>query len=527
MAVLHCEGLNFYYNKADEPTLNDVSFSVDEGEFVMLMGASGCGKTTLLRLLKPEIAPLGKLRGKIAVFGRSQQKHEPTIGYVPQDPESGSVSDTVRGEVCFGAENLGLSPEQVSRRVAETVSFFGIGRLMMRKLSELSGGEKQLVSLCSVMAMRPEILLLDEPLSRLDPLAAANFSELLRRVNRELGTTVIIAEHCAEQLFVDCDGIIFMEKGRITAKMSPREAAKQRSFASFMPAAAQVFTQDESVPLTVREGRTALLAAPHHDLERNASAPLGDEVLCCSGLRFAYDRSGAEQVSDADISLHRGELLALAGANGSGKTTLLRCLSGELRPFGGSIKLMGKSLKKRAAVLAVLPQDAQDVFLQPTVGEDYRYALKAMERSPDEAEKMLEKLGIAHLENMHPYDLSGGELQRCALGRVLLCEPRVLLLDEPTKGLDPESEAEIGRLLRQLCAEGVACLAVTHSLNFAANYADTCGIFCGGRAQSVSPAAEFFADAGFYTTESGRIARGISKNVYTVEQLRLAAGRTI
>lgn len=527
MAVLHCTGLNFTYNNAKEPTLTDVSFSVEAGELVMLMGSSGCGKTTLLKLLKPEISPLGKLTGSIEISGSDRGQMQPRAGFVPQDPESGFVSDTVRGELYFGAENLGLSPKQVSRRVAETVSFFGIGKLMHRKLVQLSGGEKQLVSLCSVMAMRPDILLLDEPLSRLDPLAAANFAELLRRVNRELGTTVIIAEHCSEHLFADCDSIIFMEKGSITEKLPPREAAKQHSFMSFLPASAQAFSKLENIPLTVREGRAALINSKHHDLPLPEPAPYGEEVLRAEALRFAYTRSGEEQVDDADISLHKGELLALVGANGSGKTTLLRCLSGELRPYSGSVRLMGKPLKKRAATLAVLPQDAADVFIQPTVGEDYRYALKAMGRSQDEAAAMLEKLGIVHLENMHPYDLSGGELQRCALGRVLLCKPQVLLLDEPTKGLDPDSESELGELLLRLCSEGMACLAVTHSLNFASKYAHTCGIFCGGKAQSISPSAEFFSDAGFYTTPSGRIARDIVKNVYTVERLRRAAGEAL
>lgn len=525
MEAVRCEGLSFRYNTAEKAALTDVSFTVKQGELVMLMGGSGCGKTTLLRLLKPEISPLGEKMGGIFLFGDDIGDRQPGVGYVHQHPEEGFVSDTVRGEIMFAAENAGLAPEEVRRLTAETVSRFGLGRLLHRRLSELSGGEKQLVSLCAAMVTQPDLLLLDEPFSRLDPNAAESFGSLLLRLNRELGVTVVVAEHSSEILFAECDQILLMDKGSLAAAAPPRRAAHTRGFLDFMPAAAQVFADKDPTPLSVREGRETLSRLPHRsEVPLPESQAFEEELLSADGLRFSFTPDGEDILAGADISLHRGELLALVGANGSGKTTLLRCLAGLARPYSGSVRAGGKPLKRSAAVIGMLPQETADLFLQPTVIEDYRFALKAMGRPEREAEELLDRIGCGQLAQMHPYDLSGGELQRCGLGRVLLCDPDILLLDEPTKGLDPVSAHLMGELLRRLCAEGKGVLVVTHSLGFAARFAHTCGIFCGGRVESLTPAPEFFAKAGFYSTAAGRISRGMVKNAYTAGLLRSALG---
>ena len=524
MDAVRCKGLSFGYNTADKPVLSDISFTAGRGELVMLMGSSGCGKTTLLKLLKPEISPLGERTGDIMILGEKAVSSQPEVGYVPQCPEDGFVSDTVRGEIMFAPENAGLSAEEVRRLTAETVSRFGLGKLLDRKLHELSGGEKQLVSLCSAMVMQPEILLLDEPLSRLDPVTAESFASLILRVQREFGTTVIIAEHSSELLFAECDRVLFIDGGTLTADLPPREAAKCIP-EDFLPAAARAFSGHDPLPLTVREGRERLSLLPHKEsVPLPESAVFTEEALTAEGLRFCFERSGADILSGADIVLHKGEHLALIGANGSGKTTLLRCIAGLCRTYSGRVKVFGKPLKRYRAVIGVLPQDTADLFLQPTVIEDYRYALKALGKPESGAEAMLERLGCAHLADMHPYDLSGGESQLCALGRVLLCKPDILLLDEPSKGLDNASAKRLGERIRALCNDGMAVLTVTHSLEFAAGYAHTCGILCGGRIESLMSVPEFFSHAGFYSTAAGRIARGEVKNAYTLELLRLATG---
>ena len=525
MDAVYLKDLTFRHNTAEVPALAGVTLTIGAGELVMLMGSSGSGKTTLLRLLKPEIAPLGELSGEAVIFGEALKSTGAGVGYVPQCPEDGFVSDTVRGEITFAPENAGLPADEVRRLTAEAVSRFGLGDLLPRKPETLSGGEKQLVSLCSVMVMKPDILLLDEPFSRLDPVAAENFASLVLRVNREFGTTIIIAEHNSEQLFAECDRVLFLEKGRLIAELPPRDAAEMPALSEFMPTAARAFAGQRPLPLTVREGRALLTRLPHaEEVPLPEKTAFTEEVLTAEGLYFCFDRSGEDVLAGVGLVLHKGESLALIGANGSGKTTLLRTLSGTLRPYAGKLRVGGKPIKKAKQVIAMLPQEAADLFLQPTVMEDLRFALKAMGRPAENAEKILEKLGCSHLANMHPYDLSGGELQLCALGRVLLCEPDILLLDEPTKGLDRVSAKRVGQLLRGLCREGKAVLTVTHSLDLAAEFSDSCGIFCGGRIEGIMPTPQFFARAGLMSTEAGRIARGMIKNVYTAELLRAALG---
>ncbi|MBQ8965565.1 ATP-binding cassette domain-containing protein [Ruminococcus sp.] len=523
MEAVHLKAVTFRHNTAKQPALTDISLTVRTGELVMLMGPSGSGKTTLLKLLKPEIAPFGELSGEISLLGEKRGGTAPRVGYVPQHPEESFVSDRVRGEIMFAPENAGLPPEEVRRLTAETVSRFGLGKLLERPLASLSGGEKQLVSLCAVMVMQPDLLLLDEPFSRLDPVTAENFADLILRVNREFGTTVIIAEHSGELMLAQAERLIYLENGRLTADLPPRQAAKNAQLIHIMPAAARAFAEQEPVPMTVKEGRALLEKLPHKtELPLDETQGYSEPVLEAEGLRFSFRRDSEDILAGADLVLHKGEFLALTGANGSGKTTLLKTLAGQLRPYAGKVRIGGRPLKKAPLTAAMLPQEAADLFLQPTVAEDYRYALKALGRPEEEASAMLGYLGCEKLADMHPYDLSGGELQLCALGRVLLCQPDILLLDEPSKGLDPLSARRLGTVLKKLCAEGKAVLTVTHSLEFAAENACTCGIFCGGRIESLLPAPKFFSKAGFYSTASGRIARGMVKNAYTVEKLRQA-----
>lgn len=523
MDAVYCERLTFKYNDAKAPALEGIDLKVGRGELVLLMGRSGCGKTTLLKLLKPEIAPLGELSGSISLLGKKAESPQPMVGYAAQSPEESFVSDTVYGEIMFAPENAGLSAEEVRRAAAETITRFGLGKFLRRKLDELSGGEKQLVSLCAALVMQPEILLLDEPFSRLDPVTAEDISSLILRLNREAGTTVIIAEHSTELLFAECDRVIFMDNGRITADTSPREMCGVSAAESFLPAAARAFLGHEKCPLTVREGRRLLAEIPHaKEVALPEARNFGEEALRADDLRFALERRGEDILDGVDLVLHKGEHLALIGANGCGKTTLLRCLAGLTKAYSGTVKVFGKRMKKPAGMVALLPQEARDIFIQPTVREDYIFALKAMEKPEKIADEMLAAMGCEHLANVHPYDLSGGETQLCALGRVLLCEPDILLLDEPTKGLDAVSRKAFGELIRGLCNEGKAVLTVTHDLESAAELADSCAILCGGRVESLMPAGEFFARAGSLSTAAGRISRGEVENAYTVERLRAA-----
>lgn len=496
---------------------------------MLVTGASGCGKTTLLRLMKPTLAPAGKKSGEVHILGKilTAETDTPDIGYVPQHPESACVSDTVAGELAFAPENMGLTPDEVQLRVAETASWFGIGRLLGRELCTLSGGELKMVTLCAVMTMRPEILLLDEPVSRLDPVAAESFMSAVLRLNRELGITVIIAEHRTESFFASCDKILPMKNGVVLGAYSPAEAVRimgeDSTLSGFLPCAARI---TGTSALTVKAGREYLQKTGISlDIPPVTEAGISaDTALVCRDLCFAYDRTSPDILSGTDLTLKKGEALTILGANGSGKTTLLKCLSGLLRPYNGRVQVFGKTLKsyKNGSLyhncLALLPQDPADVFTEQTVGEDYSAAAKALGVDIGAADTIMEKLGISHLKDTHPYDLSGGEAQLCALGRVLLCRPRVLLLDEPTKGLDPNSCRRLIQILDSLKTEGTALLTVTHDLEFAAEISDRCGLFFGGKVGASAHPKEFFTNTQLYTVPTVRICRGIINGAYLPKQ---------
>lgn len=529
MEILNVKNLTFSYPDVNEngniqkTALSDISFSVSGGEMIMFMGKSGCGKTTLLRLLKSELAPSGNLKGEINIINSSE------IGFVMQNPDQQTVCDDVYSELCFGLENMGLPAEEISRRVGETVCYFGIEHLLRREIQTLSGGEKQLVCLCSVMVMRPEILILDEPVSRLDPAHAESFVAVLARLNRELGTTVIIAEHFCEGLFHLCDKIAFLKEGRIIYFGNPQRSVLSRGFEIFCPAAARLTLGvgvTENIPLTVREGRNFLAAnfAPAKVDLKNIPV-CSESALECRNLYFRYERQSPDIISAADFLLHKGEICTVTGSNGAGKTTFLKCLGGILPAVSGKIKVFGKSVKsyKNGSLyregIGILPQNPYDLFVKSSVREDCEYAVKAMGYDMAYIHKTAEMLGVTHLMDTHPRDLSGGEAQLCGLCRVLLCKPKILLLDEPVKGLDPYSVRRIGEVLLRLKKSGMSILTISHNLEFAAEYSDRCVMFFGGQIAGGGSPQEFFSHNRFFTTAISRISRGHTENAVTVSQL--------
>jgi len=538
MEILNCKDLSFTYNGSTEKVLKDINFSVQKGELILIQGGSGCGKTTLLKALKPELSPLGKYWGEIFLEGKRLDKSTktPQTGFLMQNTDSQTVCSSVYEELCFGGENLGFDSAKINRRIGETVSYFGIGHLLHREISTLSGGEKQLVALCSVMVTDPGILILDEPVSRLDPVAAEELAAVILRINRELGTTVIVAEHFAEGFFYGCDKVMLMDNGSIADFAPPKKcAAENPGFRYLFPCSVRILPENAQVrdiPLTVREGRKFLSENYSPAEIPQAAEKLSDEsVLECRDLWFRYSRSSPDILAGTDLTLHRGEIFTAVGANGAGKSTLLKCLGGLLSPYSGKIKVMGKPLKgyKSGALyhecISVLPQDPYDMFIRQTVRDDYRYALSAMGRDLSYADEMGERLGISRLMERHPYDLSGGEAQLCAIGKALLSQPKILLLDEPVKGLDLRWISAVGKLLLELKAAGISVLCVSHDLEFAAEYSDRCGLFFDGRIISAASPREFFSDSSIYTTSASRIARRFFRGAVTAGQISAEIAR--
>ena len=537
MEVFTIQNLNFAYPEQEQNAISDFSLSVRPGEFLVLCGPSGCGKSTLLRQLKTVLAPHGRRSGQILFDGKhldklSQREQAEKIGFVQQSPENQIVTDKVWHELAFGLESLGYDTPTIRRRVAEMASFFGIQEWFYRPVTELSGGQKQLLNLASVMVLQPKVLILDEPTSQLDPIAASDFLATLGKINRELGTTIILTEHRLEEAFSFASRVAVMDGGRLLCSGTPAEVGaelKSSGNAMFlaMPAAMRIWAASDSkatCPISVCDGRNWLLDyAKTHELqaipEETKNAPDTETVVSARELWFKYDKDLPDVVRSLSLELHKGEFLALLGGNGAGKTTTLKLLANLKKPYRGELSITGS--------VGMLPQNPQTLFVKSTVREDLLEIIPKSERKPERLAQVVLLCKLAELLDRHPYDLSGGEQQRAALAKILLLNPDILLLDEPTKGLDAEFKQVFGQILRTLQASGVAILMVSHDIEFCAKYADRCALFFDGNIVTESTPKTFFSGNSFYTTSANRIARDVLPKAITPEDVIAACGGLI
>ena len=537
MAHFEIKDLTFSYPTSERKSLENVSLTIEKGEYIALCGKSGSGKTTLLRHLKPVLTPYGQRSGEILFNGTpleqvSRMDQAGKIGFVMQDPEEQIVTDKVWHELAFGLESLGCDPETMRLRVAEMASYFGIQNWFHKDVATLSGGQKQLLNLASIMAMQPEVLILDEPTSQLDPIAASDFLNTVRKINIELGTTVIITEHRLEDIYHAADRVVVMEEGRIAANDTPRNVGAQlhsmgsQMFAA-LPAPVRVFYQTGAAgdcPLTVREGRSWLtktfadrritVAEP---VDQPVPAETGIPALRVKDVWFRYEKDSPDILRGVTAEVPKGSLYAIVGGNGAGKSTTLKAISGICRPYRGKVKVFGKPVEKYRSselfggTLAMLPQDPKSLFVKKTVREE----LLEMSREEEKIRKVSDLCQISHLMDSHPYDLSGGEQQRTALAKVLLTEPRLLLLDEPTKGLDAFFKVQFADILCKLKESGVTILMVSHDVEFCAEYADFVSMFFDGPILPTATPRRFFGQNSFYTTAANRMSRCVFRNAVT------------
>lgn len=566
MKIIEVKNFSFRYANGDRDSLENVTLDVEEGTFNVLCGKSGCGKSTLLRQLKSDLAPYGSKSGRICYYGQNlteidhrQQSQE--IGYVLQNPENQIVTDKVWHELAFGLESLGYDTPSIRLRVAEMASYFGIHQWFYKNVSELSGGQKQLLNLAAIMAMHPKLLILDEPTSQLDPIAASDFLETVRKINRDIGTTVILTEHRLQDVIPWADKVYVLDQGGLLTQGTPGEIGeflKEKHHGMFlsMPVPMQIYGETDSsaaCPLTVSEGRQWLAEYFHtKGISRELQQKANDRFLAektaqqkeqqpSSGREpaiemkdvwFRYEKDSPDVVRDLSLQVGKGEFYALVGGNGTGKSTTLSLLSRVRQPYRGRIRLEGRDIRTYkdrelyCGCLGVMPQNPQSIFLKKTVLEDLYSVIggKKEKLSPEyqvhmKKEKAIEGIvSLTRLEGLldrHPYDLSGGEQQRLALAKVLLLHPRILLMDEPTKGMDAEYKKEIGRILNKLKQHGLTIFMISHDVEFVAEYADRVGLFFEGNVVTSQNTREFFAGNNFYTTAANRMARQLFPDAVT------------
>ena len=541
MAHFQIQNLNFSYpTSKGKKSLDDVSLTIHKGEYVVLCGKSGSGKTTLLRQLKSVLAPHGKKSGEILFNGVlldkvSQRDQSSKIGYVMQNPDDQIVTDKVWHELAFGLESLGCDQKTMRARVAEMACYFGIQDWFHRDVANLSGGQKQLLNLASIMAMQPEVLILDEPTSQLDPIAASDFLNTVRKINIELGTTVIITEHRLEDIFPYADRAIVMDGGKVIADDTPRNIGKllyeqKNDMFAAMPTPVRVFYGANGTggcPLTVREGRN-WLSREFTETPTHKNMPvdvLPEEIespaLSLKELWFRYEKDSPDILRGVSAEVPIGSLYAIVGGNGAGKSTTLKAICGICRPYRGKVKIFGKPIEKYKSAelfggcLAMLPQDPKSLFVKKTVRED----LEEMTKDKALVEEIAATCQITNLLSSHPYDLSGGEQQRAALAKVLLTQPKLLLLDEPTKGIDSFFKETFAEILKQLQSKGITIIMVSHDVEFCAKYADMVSMFFDGQMLTTDTPRRFFGNNSFYTTAANRMSRHVFSMAVTAEDV--------
>ena len=532
MVNFKINNLSFTYPESKKQAIKNINLTINQGEFIVICGKSGSGKSTLLRMLKPELTPHGTKEGKIKFFGSDEfslRSSAEKIGFLMQNTEYQAVTHSVRTELAFGLENLGLDSKTIRLRIAEISSYFSLENIIDKKIAELSGGQKQMVCLASILAMHPDVIIFDEPTSQLDPMTAEALLNTIHKLCKENGITVIITEHRLENLIPIADRVIFMDDGEIISDTSPRnipsEFITDKDFvSSAVPTSMRLHSElklQSPVPLNVAEGRQMLSSLfrekPKYTVPDNKKADIKAEVAVeVKDLWFAYDKS-RYVLNGLDLKIKKGSFFALLGANGAGKTTALSLISGILTCKQGKIKLFGKPINKYKAdelygkTIGVLPQKCESLFGGYTVREDFEKSLtksvpdkKSRKERIDEVASFCE---IADLLDRHPYDISGGELQRAALCMVLLKNPQILLLDEPTKGMDNLFKKQFARKIKELNNSGITVVMVSHDTEFCAEYCDECALIFDGMCALQDETTKFFSQNFFYTTSANKIAR--------------------
>lgn len=540
MEILRIENLNFQYVNEEKLVLNDINMSIEEGDFLVLCGATGSGKTTLLKMLKREIAPNGNKRGTIFYQGKDLKEYNDKelvseIGYVFQNPDSAIVTDKVWHELAFGLENLGYDNQNIRMKVGEIANYFDMQTWFDMDTNSLSGGQKQILNLASVMVMQPKVLLLDEPTSQMDPVSASNFFQTLKKINHELGTTIIIIEHRLEEIFLLADKIALLDDGKLVVYDEVKKASKEiLNYSNIninIPTPLKLYHElecEDEVPLTIKDGKK-LLGKYNFSEKSQYDKPLLREKNKAIEIKngwFRYSKNSKDILKGIDLDIRIGEVYSLIGGNGVGKSTLVNVIANNLKLYTGNVKINEKSISKYKnnslyiENLVVLPQNPDDLFVSEMVSHEL-YEMKNIysDNFENRVKEIIDDFDLEELLSRHPYDLSGGEKQKVALAKILLLNPKIILFDEPTKGLDWTSKIKLVEIIKRLKKKNVTCFLVTHDIEFASLVSDYCGLLFNGTIVSENSSNLFFKNNHFYTTATNKLMRKINDNIVVYDDM--------
>ena len=529
MNAVVAEELSYQFPRAAQAAIERVCWQIEAGSVTLIVGPSGAGKTTLLRCLNGLVPHFhgGRFAGCVMVLGHDTRDASPRdlatdVGFVFQDPEAQVIADRVEDEIVFGMENLGVDRRTMRVRLEETLDLLGIHHLRNRETATLSGGERQRVAIAAAVATRPNLLVLDEPTSQLDPLAAHDVLAAVRRLNDDLGMTVVIAEHRLDRVLPFSERIGVLDRGRFSEGTVQEMLDRLDDVPPLVELARALGWRP--TPLTVQQARRRLdLPALATTPPRPSPAP-GPELIRLEGVGHRYD--GTPALRDVSLAGHAGEVIALIGRNGSGKTTLLKHLNGLLRPASGRVLLDGVDIARRpvhelAREVGYVPQNPTAILHQETLADELRFTLRAQDRKADNA-PLLAALGIAAHRDRHPLDLSGGERQRAALAAIAIAEPRVLLLDEPTRGLPGRDKAALARFVRQYAEAGRLVIVATHDVEFIATVADRVIMLADGEVIADDTPQRTLAGSLTFATQMNRLFGG---EVLTIADALATIGR--
>lgn len=493
--------VRYQYPDSSDAALVGIDLRVPRGEILLLAGRSGSGKSTLLRAVAGIVPRFygGRFGGTVRVAGMDTRRHLPSelaakVGIVFQEPETRFLSRRAEDEIAFGLEVAGLGGAEIRRRVDSIVERLELGSLLGRRLDELSAGQQQRVAVAAAVGRQPDVLLLDEPTSQLDGQGAEEVVGWISDLCRNSGLTAVVAESRLGRWAETAERLGHLEAGRLSALGPVEEAAARMPIVPPIGRAARALGLSHWVGEEARaELRRRVTGIANG---RTGSAARGVRRLRVSGLTFAFD--GPPVLQGVDVDVGPGETVALVGPNGSGKTTLLRCLMGLLTPRSGEVELDGRSILgqpvfERARRIGYVPQWPAGLLFAADLRQELQITLRNLGREADGAldpEAVLARLGLRQVAGRYPRDLSAGQRQRAALAAILVARPEVLLLDEPTLGMDPEAQEDLGRLLADLRREGAAVLVATHDVEFAARHAQRCVVLEDGRVTTAGPTGE-------------------------------------